>query len=48
MDLVGVLSRKYVELLKVAVESSSYIAEELVFNISRGQRKDAWKGLILG
>ena len=48
MDLVGILSRKYVDLLKMAVESSSYVAEELVKNISKGQRKDAWKGIILG
>ncbi len=48
MELIGLVSNKYVDLLKCLVENSTYISEELVLNISRNQKKDAWKGLILG
>lgn len=48
VELVGLISHKYVDLLKYLVQNSSYISEELTLNISRNQKKDAWKGLILG
>ena len=46
--MAQLISKKFTDLLKAAVESSEYIAEQLVISISKGQKKDAWKGLILG
>lgn len=48
VSFVNILAQKYVELFKIAVESSQYVAEELVTSISRGEKKDAWKGIFLG
>ena len=46
--MAKIVSKKFTDLLKATVENSNYIAEQLVINISQGQKKDAWKGLILG
>lgn len=48
LELGKLLSLKFVDFIKNFIQTSPYIAEEIVRNVNRDQKKNAWKGLLLG